>query len=130
MSENFDALMGDSTDRNQVLYEDSCMRITDKDIEMKWYIFPLGTKKVIPLRKVKSFKVYQPRRWYEMKSWGMGADFQVWWNCDMRRQFGDRHAIVLNTGEWPNVGMTPGHGKADEVRKVQRILNRYIEQDT
>ena len=114
---------------NEVLYRDDKITITDKEVILNMYYFPFGTKRVIPLRSIKSFKCYFPRSFLSMKSWGMGIDFDVWWHADFQRKWGDCHAIVLNTGEWPSAGITPGSGKKETVRRVQNILNRYIEQD-
>jgi hypothetical protein len=129
MSDQFDGLMGSSGHRDQVLYQDDKMVITEKEISLKLYYFPIGTKRIVKLKKVKSFKVYQPRSFFKMKSWGMGIDFDVWWHCDFQRKWGDRHAIVLDTGEWPSIGITPGSGNRENVAQVQRVLGRLIRQE-
>lgn len=44
------------------------------------------------------------------------------WHCDMRRQLGDRNSIVIDAGSWPRIGLTPGHGNAEEVDYVHSAL--------
>ena len=128
MTDQFDGLMG-SGGHGEVLYQDDKIIITEKEIVLKMYYFPFATQRVVQLRKVKSFKVYQPRSFFKMKSWGMGVDLDVWWHCDFQRNWGDRHAVVLNTDEWPSVGLTPGSGNRENVAQVQRILGRIVRQE-
>ena len=135
MSENqaepFDALVGDTSHpKSEILYSDDYLVITDKDITLKMYYFPIGTSRTLRFQQIKSFRVFKPRSIFAMKSWGMGVDFQVWWHWGgFGREFRERHAIVLDTGEWPSAGITPERGDPEAVRKVTSILNRYIAQD-
>lgn len=110
-----------ATATEQILYEDDKIQITEKQITLKMFYFPLGLSKTIPISTIQSFKAYRPRSFLQMKGWGMGTDFNVWWHCDLRRQFGDRHAIVLKLRDsWPHVGLTPGSG---DPSKTERVLN-------
>lgn len=133
-SKSTDSLINDNlnldiSDKSEILFEDDHMIITDKEIILKNYYFPLFTSKTIKLNEIKSFKLYQPRSFFTMKSWGMAIDFEVWWHLDMKRKYNDRFAIVLNTNQWPKIGITPRSGKAESVIHVSKILKKYIKQE-
>lgn len=110
----------------EILYEDDKITITNTEIRVKMYYFPWGGSKVILLRDVKSFKAYKPRGMFQMKEWGMGIDLEVWWYCDMRRIFKPRHAIVIDTGSYPKIGLTPCSGDPAAVNRVQEVLRRFV----
>lgn len=38
--------------KEEILYEDKDVRITNKEVVIKWYFFPIATSKKIPLKKI------------------------------------------------------------------------------
>lgn len=111
----------------KILYEDSVLKITENEIILYWYYFPSAASKRIRLDKIKSIRM-EERSILSMKHWGMAADFDVWWNCDMRRGFGrgGKWAIIVDSGEWPKVGLAPGHGNREVVERVEGILREAL----
>jgi hypothetical protein len=77
----------------EVLYEDKYVRLTNSEMHLKWYFFPVGTK-VIPYHDIKSFgrAAQYGIGFWGIKSWGMALSL-VWWslgpvsrNWDVRNQ--------------------------------------------
>mgnify|MGYP003385627765 CR=1 FL=1 len=116
----------DMNTQNDILYQDDKITITNTEITVKMYYFPIGTSRVIPLRSIKSFKAYRPRSMFQMKDWGMGIDLDTWWYCDFRRYSHPGHAVVIDTGSYPKIGLTPGSGDPDAVNRVQEVLRRFV----
>ena len=71
-TDSSDNLINNGLAKDEVLYEDSKIIITGKEIVLKLYYFPIGTKRIIRMKSIRSFKLYQPRSFFSLKSWGMG----------------------------------------------------------
>eukprot|EP01119_Soliformovum_irregulare_P021819 TRINITY_DN733_c0_g1_i1.p1 TRINITY_DN733_c0_g1~~TRINITY_DN733_c0_g1_i1.p1 ORF type:complete len:130 (-),score=30.95 TRINITY_DN733_c0_g1_i1:171-560(-) len=71
----------------KVLYEDKWIRIGQDYIELKYYYFPIGTTKIIPLSLIKTFYNAQDAKlnWLGVKGWGMGLS-NIWWSWGRRTQ--------------------------------------------
>ncbi len=112
----------DDEQMSEVLYEDDKVKITNTGILLSAYWFPLGTKKFIPFKDIKNAEVRRKVSHFFMKAWGIAADFEVWWPMDFKKRFGDRNAIIVDTGSWPKVGFCPGYGNLADVEKVYAII--------
>ena len=112
-----------------ILYDDGKIKISTEGIELSWYWFPIGPSKFIPFDSIRSHRLRRHMTIFEMKSWGMGADFQVWWHLDFRKFNGDRNAIIIDVGGWPKIGFYPGGGNLDEVEKAYAIISARCHQD-
>lgn len=40
------------SNQSEILYEDKDVKITKTHLTIKWYYFPIGTSKVIPISKI------------------------------------------------------------------------------
>ena len=109
----------------EVLYQTEKIKITSKNIILQSYFFPFGLRKVIPLDHVKGFELRRNVGIMEMKTWGMAADFEVWWHMDFAKSFGERNAIIIDVGSWPKIGFCPGEGHLSACQEVEAILNKY-----
>jgi hypothetical protein len=70
-----------------------------------WYYFPFGNKKI----KYSDIRSCEFRSTHDMdiftfKHWGM-AFSPIWWHCDMKR-LSRQHYILLDTNQWPKIGLT------------------------
>eukprot|EP00040_Diaphanoeca_grandis_P004905 m.30528 g.30528 ORF g.30528 m.30528 type:complete len:261 (-) comp16301_c0_seq1:477-1259(-) len=92
------------------LYEDDCVTLFQDRVEVKWYTFPIATRKTIYVRDIK--EVYVPEIGIlNHKSWGMGMDFSVWWACATTIAAGLRPGdseprVVIDHASWPAVGFS------------------------
>jgi hypothetical protein len=66
-----------------ILFDDGHVSLTEHDLTLRIYWFPFGNAKVIPLKAVNSVRACRPRHVLGIKGWGMAADAQVWWQCDL-----------------------------------------------
>lgn len=56
---------------------------------------------------------------------------QVWWHGDFHRKtFSATHAVIIDIGGWPKVGVTPNHGAAQEVfmlfNKLKELCPQHV----
>eukprot|EP01039_Chlorochromonas_danica_P003355 gene3354-3678_t len=113
-------------EKNQgILYKDEKIKITKNGILLYSYWFPFGLQKFIPFEDIKHFELRKNVSQFFMKGWGIAADLEVWWPMDFKKMFGDRHAIVLDTGDWPKIGFCPEYGNLNAAEKVYAILEEY-----
>lgn len=87
-----------------------------------WYYFPFGSKKVkyceiqsCELRSVNDLGAFSS------KLWGMSLT-PVWWHCDMNR-LGRENYILLNTNQWPSIGLTMDD---DDTVRVYNLIKQKI----
>ena len=111
--------------QNETLYEDPKIKITNRHVVLRSYWFPFGLKKVIPFGDIKHCEIRRNVPMFEMKSWGMGVDLQVWWHMDFAKVFGDRNAIILDVGGWPKIGFCPAEGEIEAVERVYALINEH-----
>lgn len=88
-----------------VLYKDKSIVITDQDITINSYYFPLGQSKIIPWNKVKSVST-EPLTVLNGKyrMWGMGLK-PYWFNSDWRAN--KNQMFVTDTGKYIKSALTP-----------------------
>ena len=79
-----------------VLYEDQFVKLTTKNLILKWYFFPCGNQKTIPLENIESF-FREPVSMLSAKGWGMALS-NVWYACDPQRQFVSDQSHFLSVG--------------------------------
>eukprot|EP01119_Soliformovum_irregulare_P022098 TRINITY_DN7495_c0_g1_i1.p1 TRINITY_DN7495_c0_g1~~TRINITY_DN7495_c0_g1_i1.p1 ORF type:complete len:128 (+),score=17.92 TRINITY_DN7495_c0_g1_i1:70-453(+) len=72
----------------RVLYDDKYIRIAQDHIELKFYYFPFGGSKIIPLSTIRRFYSAEERRLgrLEIKAWGKGLFSDIWWSWGNRSQ--------------------------------------------
>lgn len=88
-------------------YADKYCAVYDDRLEIFGCGFPAFTTKKVPVNRV--IAAYSPSNvgWSNSKAWGMGADFAVWWACDMgRKLFRFDDQVVVDDGTWPMLGFT------------------------
>jgi len=83
--------------QENVLYEDSGVRITEGHVVIRHYFFPTGTGKHIPFHKIKSVGTAAELNvgLMEYKSWGMGFG-NIWWARNFTGH-SPQMSIVLST---------------------------------
>ncbi len=113
----------------EILYEDEKIKITKKGILLFSYWFPFGLQKFIPFEEIKHYELRKKVSHFFMKAWGIAADFSVWWPMDFKKRFGERNAIVLDTGGWPKIGFCPGYGNLEAVEKVHAIIAQHCHEN-
>lgn len=96
------------------LYQDNSIKITDDEIIIDKYYFPLMQPKIIRWKEIIGFKAkaLTPSNG-RYRLWGMGFH-GYWFNWDWRinKQF----MIVINTGQFTQTAITPDD--FDTVRKI------------
>eukprot|EP00193_Tetraselmis_chui_P000647 CAMPEP_0177754676 /NCGR_PEP_ID=MMETSP0491_2-20121128/2136_1 /TAXON_ID=63592 /ORGANISM="Tetraselmis chuii, Strain PLY429" /LENGTH=134 /DNA_ID=CAMNT_0019270075 /DNA_START=305 /DNA_END=706 /DNA_ORIENTATION=+ len=87
----------------EILYEDKFVRVTETDVAIKKYYFPLALRKVIPGMDIESVQNAQTLGVLKMgqcKRWGMALN-NIWWALDWGRDdFGcgkSKHVSVVVT---------------------------------
>ena len=100
-------------------YDDQRIYCDDTGIEIRWYYFPYGSKR-IPYTAIRGVR-RRPLtaglgRW---RIWGSG-DFRHWWNLDGRRPQ-KLVALVLDVGGFVRPTITP-----DDPDEVERILREAM----
>ena len=118
-------LTENNNNQQDVLYEDQKMKITRDGIILYCFWFPFAQQKFIPFENIKHHKLHPHISHFFMKSWGIAADFQVWWPMDFKKRLGERNAIILDLGGWPKIGFCPGYGKLEVVQKVYDIITAH-----
>ena len=79
-----------------ILYEDKDVRITDQDVKIKCYFFPIGKSKTIPYKKIKYVEMKEFS--WKGKLWGMNVtEWGYWMPGDLKRWDYDRF-IAVETG--------------------------------
>ena len=63
--------MSNENDLDTIIYQDSNMKLTNKELILYYYWFPIGLSRHIRLDKVKSIQTFFPRSLLGMKGWGM-----------------------------------------------------------
>ena len=70
---------------NKILFEDHHVKITDNEVVIKFYYYPIGTKKVIPMDKIRDVEV-KKLGWAKGSLWGMdGMKWGYWLAADLER---------------------------------------------
>ncbi|EWM23543.1 hypothetical protein Naga_100339g4 [Nannochloropsis gaditana] len=106
-----------------ILYEDDFIKLTGSSLRIKWYYFPIGASKVIPLKSIQKISL-RPlgSTWQgQYKHWGMAIDFKRWWPSDMLR-----HQRVGRL--WGNVseGSVPhGFGSLNDVQPTIKSTRAF-----
>jgi hypothetical protein len=81
---------------SKVLYEDKDVRITDRDVKIKCYFFPIGKSKTIPYSKIKFVEIKNFA--WKGKIWGMNVtEWGYWMPGDLKRLDYDKF-IAVETG--------------------------------
>ncbi|TFJ84547.1 hypothetical protein NSK_004013 [Nannochloropsis salina CCMP1776] len=90
-----------------ILYEDDFVKLTKSSLRIKWYYFPIGASKVIPLKSIQKISLRPLGSMWQgqYKHWGMAIDFKRWWPSDMLRHQ-RAHFIEVDCGTWPLVAFT------------------------
>lgn len=76
------------------LYEDEYIRLSNGGVQLKTYYFPLGGWKYIAWDELEAFN-YERINMLTSKGWGQGCS-NVWWACDVLRQFSWNQARFLS----------------------------------
>jgi hypothetical protein len=110
-----------------ILYKDKSISITDRDITIDSYYFPMGQAKVIPWQKVKSVSV-EPVTLLNGKyrMWGMGLK-PYWFNSDWRTD--KKFMFVIDTGKLIKSAITPEDFDSARTAVEKKILIRFKEGD-
>lgn len=87
-------------------YDDGKVACTSTGVEIRWYYFPVGTKRV-PYDRIREVRRCPAGRG---RIWGTG-DFVHWRNLDVSRLHKDT-GLVLDTGSWPKPVITPDDPEA------------------
>jgi hypothetical protein len=69
------------------LFDDWLVKLTEAELTLRIYWFPVGASKVIPLGSIKSVTVCRSRSILEVRDWGLSGlspDAQVWWHYDIK----------------------------------------------
>lgn len=79
---------------------------------------------MIPVEDIKKIEVLDPIEKWRITAWGLSWKFDIWWAADFLRAHTDHHCILLDTGSWPLIGLTPDHGSAQGVSEVKKLLEQ------
>ena len=61
-----------SIEEEKILFEDKDVKITNQYVYIKWYFFPIGTTKKIPIADIKKVEKRE-LGWAKARLWGMDA---------------------------------------------------------
>ena len=104
-----------------LLYADDAVRCDEEAITVLHYFFPFGQCRRIPYAAIQHVgeRPMGPvtGSW---RIWGMDLFAPYWFNADIKRPLKSR-CIVIDTGKWPRVAITPEHHET-----VLRILRDKI----
>lgn len=102
-----------------VLYKDKSIVITDQDITINSYYFPLGQSKIIPWNNVKSVST-EPLTVLNGKyrMWGMGLK-PYWFNSDWRAN--KDQMFVIDTGKYIKSALTP-----DDFESARKAIEKKV----
>eukprot|EP00039_Didymoeca_costata_P016472 m.297358 g.297358 ORF g.297358 m.297358 type:complete len:231 (-) comp16397_c0_seq6:485-1177(-) len=105
-----------------VLYEDGYCRLHEHMLVIKYWYFPTGASKKIPISNIHSVIVPSKIPFLEHKAWGMAIDFNVWWASDLKHamNYSNRRVIVDARG-WPKAGFS-----CDERSKFTELLKGLL----
>ncbi|CAF0956366.1 unnamed protein product [Adineta steineri] len=91
------------------------------------YYFPYGKKTI----KYKDIQLCELCRFntlskFKYKKWGMGLS-AIWWHSDIRRYY-RTHYILLETKQWPKIGLTMDDNHIDEIYQLikQKMNNNEL----
>jgi hypothetical protein len=100
------AAMSDPGAAGAVLYADSLVSLSDREIRLAGYYFPTGSSKTVPLGEVERIDALAPGLWRgSYRIWGSG-DLRTWFPCDGLRPQRDTIFILKRRGRMLQIGFT------------------------
>ncbi|RCN39647.1 hypothetical protein ANCCAN_14429 [Ancylostoma caninum] len=98
---------------SKTLFEDKWCKVTNENLIIKCYYFPIGTSKTVHVKTIRGvFYVAQNMhdQCFKVKGWGMSFS-PCWWACDLRRCWHDssgpvHYNVVIDCGETFYKGFT------------------------
>jgi len=97
--------------------------VTDKEIQVQWYYFPIGTAKHIAYDDILQCQLLEMKDIpiLETKTWGMGMSM-TWWHCDFLR-LERRFCIMLTLATQKiKVAITT---EDDDARKIFDFIRKF-----
>uniref|UniRef100_A0A1I7USE5 Type_ISP_C domain-containing protein n=2 Tax=Caenorhabditis tropicalis TaxID=1561998 RepID=A0A1I7USE5_9PELO len=89
-------------------FEEEWCKISNGNLEIKWFYFPITTSKNIDIDKIQKVQIQRQDKGYA-KNWGSG-DLETWWACDMKRNFRSHperfYNVKVDIGETFKKGFT------------------------
>jgi hypothetical protein len=100
------AAMSDPGAAGAVLYADSLVSLSDREIRLAGYYFPTGSSKTVQLEEVERIDALAPGLWRgSYRIWGSG-DLRTWFPCDGLRPQRDTIFILKRRGRMLQIGFT------------------------
>ena len=110
---------GEQTRIIKILYSDSLIEITDREILFRHYYFPFGGDRRVSLNQLESIQVRNPSIWFgSWRIWGGGP--RTWFPLDSARPGRDTIFIAFLRGCFTRIGFTVEHSK-DALAVLKRL---------
>jgi len=104
-----------------VVYSDSLLVITNKEMVFRHYYFPMLKRRIVHLADIERITVEKPTlRNGKWRLWGTG-NFKTWFPMDFQRPKRDRIFFATLKSQWVNIGFTAENG--EEVEEIFRGKN-------
>ena len=118
-------MSNDPFTKNEILYSDTLVAITNDEITFKHYYFPTGRLKIARLSDVASVTVEPPTIWNgKWRLWGTG-NFKTWYPRDNRRHKRDRIFFATLNNQWGDIGFTVEDGeRVEKILKDKNLLKQ------
>ncbi|CAF1092056.1 unnamed protein product [Didymodactylos carnosus] len=80
------------------------------------YYFPFGNRKMIKYADIDKCELgyIDELGFSKIKLWGMALS-PIWWPADLHRHTGREKYILLDTQQWPKIGITMNDNEIDQI---------------
>src|SRR3989338_1673723 len=89
-----------------MVYDDGLIAISDRELIVRQYYFPLSRARKIPLARIRRVELHPLTIWNGLyRLWGMGVR-PIWFHFDSSR-LRKKHFLQVDPGAWMQSGLTP-----------------------
>ncbi|CAF0777362.1 unnamed protein product [Didymodactylos carnosus] len=98
------------------VYTNAYVTCYDNYLVIHDYYFPFGNKKIIKYADIDKCELGSIKElgFFKIKSWGMALS-PIWWPADLYRHTSREKYILLDTQQWPKIGLTMNDNEIDQI---------------